>query len=142
MFIKSSFPQRQIKSCRQILKISNITKIMAECIKKEIWGTWEKRKVCLFAVFIFAIIVVCALYFFCVSAIVMEAANREHFSQDFKAVQKEHQELEKNYLSLLSRLNLDYAYSLGFINEESTAFIVRKTAVAQNNGYGQLFGGF
>ncbi len=115
---------------------------MTDCIKKEIWETWEKRKIYLFAVFVFAIIAICALYIYRISAIVVETANREHLSQNFKTIQKEYQGLEKDYLFLLSRLNLDYAYSLGFINEDSAAFIVRQTAVAQNNSYGQAIRGF
>ena len=107
---------------------------MVDYIKKEALG---KHQTGLLATFICAIILMGIIYLYCVSTIVMETVNRNQNSQNLQVVRKEYQELEKSYLSLISKFNLDYAYSLGFINGNSFAFISRQTSVAQNGNYGE-----
>jgi hypothetical protein len=82
-----------------------------------------------------AIILIGVFYIYCVSAIVMETVSRNQNIQTLQVVQKKYQELEKSYLDIISKFNLDYAYSQGFINGNSLAYIPRQVPVAQNSGY-------
>lgn len=95
----------------------------------------EKHQKGLFASFICAIVLVGAFYIYCVSAIVMETVNRNQNFQNLQVEQKKYQELEKNYLDLISKFNLDYAYSLGFVSGNPLVYIPRQTPVAQSSGY-------
>lgn len=105
---------------------------MVDYIKKEALG---RHQAGLLTTFICAIILIGIIYLCCVSTIVMETVNRNQNFQNLQITRKEYQELEKSYLSLISKFNLDYAYSLGFINGNSFAFISRQTTMAQNSSY-------
>ncbi len=105
---------------------------MVDYIKKEALGRHQTE---LFTAFICAIILIGVIYIYCISAIVLETANRNKNFQNFQTARKEYQELEGIYLSLISKFDLDYAYSLGFINDNSSAFISHQTTMAQNSGY-------
>jgi hypothetical protein len=107
---------------------------MVDYIKNEALG---KHQTGLLAALICAIILIGVIYLCCVSTIVMETVKRNQNFQNLQAARKEYQELEKSYLSLISKFNLDYAYSLGFINGNTFAFISRQTTMAQNGSYGE-----
>ncbi len=90
----------------------------------------------LFAALISAILLISVFYIYSISTIVMETVQRNQNFQNLQVVQRQYQELEKNYLSLISKFSLDYAYSLGFVSENnSLAYISRQNPVAQNNSY-------
>lgn len=95
----------------------------------------EKHQRGLLTALICAIILLGVFYVYCVSAIVMETVRHNQNIQSFQVQRREYQELEKSYLGLISKFNLEYAYSLGFIGGNSSAYIVRQTSVAQNSGY-------
>jgi hypothetical protein len=95
----------------------------------------EKHQKGLFASFLCVIILVGAFYIYCVGAIVIETANRNQNFQNLQVEQKEYQELEKKYLDLISKFNLDYAYSLGFVGENPLVYVSRQIPVAQSSGY-------
>ncbi len=109
---------------------------MVNYIKNE---ALEKHQTILFGAFALAIIFTGIIYIYGVSAIMMQTVGRNDNLQKLQAVEQEYRELEKDYLSLISKFNLDYAHSLGFIsNGNATAFIARETPVAQNSaGYAQ-----
>lgn len=48
--------------------------------------------------------------------------------EDFK---KGYQSVEQKYLSETKKIGLDYAYELGFVENSSPKFVVKKTDVAQ-----------
>lgn len=106
---------------------------MVDYIKNEALG---KHQVALVGMFLLCIILLGAIYIYFISSIVMATVARDHNIQNLQSVQREYQELEKQYLFLLSKFNLDYAYSLGFVNSGSAlTFVSRQTAVAQNSAY-------
>ena len=108
---------------------------MAEYIKNETWG---RHRAVLFAGLLGAIILLGAVYIYSISAIMIETVNRDYNIRNFQIVQKEYQEMEKSYLSLLAKFNLDYVYSLGFVPSGNTlSFLTSEIKVAQNNGYGE-----
>lgn len=90
----------------------------------------------LFAVLVFCILLFGVIYLYNISAIMIETVNRDHNLERFQLVEREYQELEKNYLGLLSKFNLDYVYSLGFVSSgNASAFITREIQMAQSGGY-------
>ena len=97
----------------------------------------EKHRIVLFYALICAIILVSILYMYFISAIMMQTVNRDFNLQGLQTAKREYQELEQNYLSLLSKFNLNYAYSLGFVGENSLDFVSRQSQVAQNSGHAQ-----
>jgi len=106
---------------------------MAEYIKNETWG---RHRAVLFAGLLGAIILLGAVYIYSISAIMIETVNRDYNIRNLQIVQKEYQELEKSYLFLLAKFNLDYVYSLGFVPSGNTlSFLTSEIKVAQNNGY-------
>lgn len=105
---------------------------MTNCVQKEIW---EKRKTGLFYLAVFAIILLSIFYVYRITLIVVETADYQGNLQNLMILKREYQELEKSYLSSLSKLNLEYAYSLGFVNSNPVSFIPRHAPVAQTNGY-------
>jgi hypothetical protein len=105
---------------------------MINYFKNEIAG---KYQLILFSALIFSTILIGIFYIYCVGSIVMETVNRSQGFQNLQVVVREYQELEKNYLSLLSKFNLDYAYSLGFVSENSLNYISLQAPVAQNSRY-------
>ncbi len=108
---------------------------MVDYIKNEALG---KHQAALVVMFLLCIILLGVIYIYCISSIVMATVNRDHNFQNLQSIQREYQELEKQYLVLLSKFNLDYVYSLGFVNSgNALTFISRQTAVAQNSAYGK-----
>jgi hypothetical protein len=95
-------------------------------------GIWEKRKIGLFYLAVFVIILLSIFYLYRIALIVAETANHQGNLQNLIILKREYQELEKNYLSSLARLNLEYAYSLGFVNFGAVSFVSRRPPVAQN----------
>ncbi len=93
----------------------------------------------LFGLLACACVLMAIVYLWFISNIVMETVSRNQHFQNLKITEREYQELEKNYLNLLAKFNLDYAYLLGFVNENSLASVEQQTAVAQNTGYEQTF---
>lgn len=104
---------------------------MVDYIKKET----DKYQRGLFILLIFAIIILSAFYIYSVGNIVMETVRRDKNLEDLQISRQEFQELEKTYLNLLSKFNLEYARSLGFISGNAVAFISKTTQMAQNNSY-------
>lgn len=66
---------------------------------------------------------------------VMETVERNKNIQNLQVIKREYQNLEKNYLDILSSFNLEYAYSLGFVSENSLNYVSKQTSVAQNISY-------
>lgn len=98
-------------------------------------GIWEKRMP--FSALICAIILVAMFYIYCISSVVVETVNRNQNFKNLQIVQNEYQNIEKNYLGLITKFNLDYAYSLGFVGGNPLAYIPRQIPVAQNSVYAQ-----
>ena len=65
----------------------------------------------------------------------METVTRNQNLQNLQAIKREYQALEKSYLDILSIFNLEYAYSLGFVSENSLSYVSKQTPVAQNISY-------
>ena len=105
---------------------------MVNYIKRETWG---RHQISLFGSLICAIIFIGVFYLYCVSAMVMETVTRNQNLQNLQAVKREYQALEKSYLDILSRFNLEYVYSLGFVSENSLSYVSKQTPVAQSSGY-------
>jgi len=105
---------------------------MVNYIKRKALG---RHQVGLFSALICAIILVGVFYLYCISTMVMETVVRNKNLQNLQAIKREYQALEKNYLDILSIFNLEYAYSLGFISENSMSYVSKQTPVAQNSGY-------
>ena len=108
---------------------------MVDYIKNQ---TLERHRTALFGALISFIILSGVVYLYCVSSIVMATVARDYNIQSLGVIQREYQEVEKQYLSLLSKFSLDYAYSLGFINSGSALiFVSHQTTMAQNSAYGE-----
>ncbi len=105
---------------------------MVNYIKRETWG---RHQAGLFSALICAIIFIGIFYLYCVSVMVVETVARNQNIQNLQAVKREYQALEKNYLDIISTFNLERAYSLGFVSENSLSYVSNQTAVAQNTGY-------
>lgn len=91
----------------------------------------------LFGVLSFAIIFSGAIYMYFLSAIVMETVARNQNFQTIQDLREKSNNVEKQYLELLSKINFDYARSLGFVEMNSLISVERQTAVAQNVNYDQ-----
>ncbi len=105
---------------------------MVNYIKRETWG---RHQIGLFGSLICAIIFIGVFYLYCISAMVMETVTRNQNLQNLQAVKREYHALEKSYLDILSVFNLEYAYSLGFVSENSLSYVSKQTPVAQSSGY-------
>ncbi len=106
---------------------------MVDYIKNET----EKHQIALFYALVFTIILTSVFYMYFISAIMVQTVNRDSNLQSLQVAKREYQELEQSYLALLSRFNLNYAYSLGFVGESSLNFISRQSQMAQNSGHVQ-----
>lgn len=107
---------------------------MTSFIKKEIWG---RHQMMLFGALSFVIVLLGAIYIYFLSVIVMETVARNQKFQTIQILREKSDNIEKKYLELLSKINLDYAYSLGFVDVNSLVSVERQTAVAQNVNYDQ-----
>lgn len=105
---------------------------MVDYLKNKTWGGHQRG---LFITMISLVLLIAVFYIYCISAMVMGTVARSQNLQNLQIIKREYQELEKNYLSLLSKFNLDYAYSLGFIGANSLSYVARQIPVAQNTGY-------
>jgi len=105
---------------------------MVNYIKRETWG---RHQVGLFSSLVCAIIFIGVFYLYCISAMVMETVTRNQNIQNLQSVKREYQALEKSYLDIISTFNLEYAYSMGFVSENSLSYVSNQTAVAQNISY-------
>lgn len=94
----------------------------------------EKHRIALFYALVCAILFTCFLYMYFVGAIMMQTVKHDSIYQNIHNAEREYQELEQSYLALISKFNLNYAYSLGFVGENSADFVSRQSRVAQNSG--------
>ncbi len=91
----------------------------------------------LFGASSFVIVLSAVIYMYFLSTIVMETVARNQKFQTLQILREKSNNIEKDYLELLSKINLDYAHSLGFVDENSLTSVERQTAVAQNMNYDQ-----
>ena len=98
----------------------------------------ERYRTAIFWLLVFLIISSAIIYLYCIGVIVMATVNRNSNLEKLQSLEREYQELENQYLSLSSKLDLDYAYALGFVNNAKTlTFVLKPTAVAQTMSYGE-----
>lgn len=78
------------------------------------------------------IIIIGVLYIYFMSSAVREVVDRKNNIKDIQNLSLEQQKIEGSYFSLLNKVgNLDYAYSLGFIDENNVEFVTRPSTVVR-----------
>ncbi|MFA4890326.1 MAG: hypothetical protein WC587_01690 [Candidatus Paceibacterota bacterium] len=85
----------------------------------------------LFGIVIFVIIMAGCFYLYFLGATIKGIINSSDNTKRLQTVSSEYQQLEENYYTLLGRFNLEYAHSLGFVDQPKNEFAVREIAVAQ-----------
>lgn len=91
----------------------------------------NKNSKALFFISVIAIFLIVSFYIYFVSLTMIEIVNRNKNETTFQSINLEYQKIEERYFELLENLNLDQAYSLGFIDEKKSGFAVRQTTVAR-----------
>ena len=66
------------------------------------------------------------VYAYMVNTAIMSAVDRQKAQTNISKLSSETSNLESQYISIKSSINLSLAYSLGFKNETNTRFIARK----------------
>jgi hypothetical protein len=101
-----------------------MTKVIAEKIENQ----GAKR---LFGVVIFVIIMAGCFYLYFLGVTIKGIIDGSGNAKHLQTANYEYQQLEENYYKLLNRLDLEYAHSLGFVDQPKNEFAVRETVVAQ-----------
>ncbi len=105
---------------------------MVNYLKNETLGKHQKE---IFIVLILAVLIIGIFYVYCLAGIMAGIVNHNNNLKNLQNMKMGYQELEKNYLSFLSKFDLDYVYSLGFVSENSLSYVTRQIPVAQNTSY-------
>lgn len=101
-----------------------MTKVIAEKIENQ----GVKR---LLGIVIFIIILTSCFYLYFLGATIKGIIDSGNNIKRLQTANYEYQQLEENYYKLLGRFNLEYAHSLGFVDQPKNEFAVREVAVAQ-----------
>lgn len=101
-----------------------MTKVIVEKIKNQ-----GARR--LFGVVIFIIVLASCFYLYFLGATIKGIIDSGNNVKRLQTANYEYQQLEENYYQLLGRFNLEYAHSLGFVDQPKNEFAVREVAVAQ-----------
>ena len=101
---------------------------MTKIIAAKIENQGAKR---LFGIVIFIIIITGCLYLYFLGVTIKGIIDNGGNAKHLQTTNYEYQQLEENYYKLLNRLDLEYARSLGFVDQPRNEFAVRETVVAQ-----------
>ena len=101
-----------------------MTKVLAEKIENQ----GAKR---LFGFVIFVIIMAGCFYLYFLGVTIKGIISSSNNVKHLQAVNYEYQQLEENYYKTLNQLDLEYAHSLGFVDQLKNEFAVREAVVAQ-----------
>lgn len=85
----------------------------------------------IFGLFMIAIIIVGFFYVYFSGNTIFQIINKNNNAKHLQTVGFDYQQLEESYLKLIDGIDLDYAYSLGFVEQKKGDFAVRQTTVAQ-----------
>jgi uncharacterized protein (UPF0262 family) len=100
-----------------MIKISKVEQIQ----KKIFWS-------------LLSLIVVAFIAYLCLLNIAIgETVGRKNALNDIQGVRAEYQQLEGEYFALANEIDIDYALSLGFVEQKNIAYITRtvQTAMAR-----------
>lgn len=82
---------------------------------------YEETRLALSRLFLIVIIFASIVYIYSAGATVMAAVESKQNSQKLQLAGQEYQELESEYFNIIERADIDYAYSLGFIDHGAKA---------------------
>jgi len=85
----------------------------------------------IFGLIMIAIIMIGILYVYFAGTTIFQIINKNNNTKHFQTISFQYQQLEENYLKLIDEVDLDYARSLGFVEQKKGDFAVRQTTVAQ-----------
>jgi len=101
-----------------------MTKVLVEKIENQ-----GARR--LFGILIFVIIMAGCFYLYFLGATIKGIIDSGNNIKRLQTANYEYQQLEENYYKLLNRIDLEYAHSLGFVDQPKNEFAVRDAVVAQ-----------
>lgn len=78
-----------------------------------------------------AIIIVGILYVYFAGSTIFQIINKNNNIKHFQEISFRYQQLEESYLKIIDEVDLNYTYSLGFVEQKGGNFAVRQTTVAQ-----------
>ena len=84
----------------------------------------------IFGALVFSIIIMASFYVYFAGVAVAEIISRKNNIRDLQEATLVYQEKEEMYFSITDGFNLDYVYSLGFVDQKNADFAVRTSVVA------------
>lgn len=90
---------------------------------------YEETRLALSKLFLAVIIFVAIFYVYSAGATVMAAVESKQSSQKLQSTGQEYQKLESEYFNMIEKVDIDYAYSLGFIDQGAKAKYASKKEV-------------
>jgi len=86
--------------------------------------------------FLIAIFAISCLYIYFLSGTIRAVVETKNNSKEIQAISQKYQKLENQYFNLLSKINIDYAHQIGFVDQpQEVDYIIRQTAVAYGKGF-------
>jgi len=85
----------------------------------------------IFGLLLTGIFIMFGFYLYFVNAAVLEAVDKKQNLRRLQELTLEYQRLEEIYFKTLSQFNLEYAYSLGFVNQSQGDIAIRQTSMAR-----------
>ncbi|MEK9209207.1 MAG: hypothetical protein AAB926_00040 [Patescibacteria group bacterium] len=79
----------------------------------------------------FLAVILLGFYIYLLNINVIKVIALKESLARLEGFQKEYQAIEQRYLSETKKIGLDYAYELGFVENSSPKFVVKKTEVAK-----------
>jgi hypothetical protein len=98
---------------------------MTKLIKKQISNVIG-REVHLFYILLSILILFSSLYIFFIKQTIVNVVERERFTKESRLLSSELGDLESKYIATKSKITLEYAKSLGFVDSKKTNYITRK----------------
>lgn len=101
---------------------------MTKAITEKIENQGAKK---IFGILIFVIVLTACFYLYFLGVTIKGIIDSSGNTKILQTANYQYQQLEENYYQLLGRVDLEYAHSLGFVDQPKNEFAVRETVVAQ-----------
>lgn len=102
---------------------------MTQAIKN--LSTSEGARPIIFRSLLAAVFLMAGIYVYFISLAVSNSAQSGKISQKIAEIEHQKIELEKKYIKLAGKLDVDYAYTAGFQQPKEVAYVARYDAFAQ-----------
>lgn len=104
---------------------------MTRLIKKISSPKTEQTQRKIFGLFAFSIIFMIGFYLYSINIAITETVNRKNNLESIRIMESKYQKVEESYFVFLNKFDIDYTYSLGFVDQNKIDFVFRPSAFAK-----------